>query len=503
VNVILVLIDSLNRHHLSAYEESLVSTPNLDAFAEIAWRFDNHFVGSLPCMPARREIFSGHKEMMWRPWGPLEPYDARLPRLLEEEGYTTAIVTDHYHYWEEQANGYIQSFQGAELIRGHEKDFWRQPISVHEPVPKWVENIEYWRPGHGRRYYANVKDFRGEEDFFPAKVMTGAVGWLEENGQGSPFFLQVESFDVHEPFHVPEPYASMYGDGVGKERFTIWPPYQDTEQLAKYVACARPEELEYLSSQYYGKLTMVDRWFGELLAKLDELNLWEETMVVVTTDHGHDLGERGPFGKQYPHYDSHANIPLFIWHPNHRGNGRAITGLTSTVDLFATVLEGSGRAIPDHTHSSSLLPLVSGKGNGREELIYGTFGQGVCCTDGEWSIFKSPENEGPLYYYSSMIFKSMDVDSVASPTSQGHYVPGADLPQWRVPVEVKPLSQENFLFNRAEDPKQKENLWTSEPQQRRRMIGLLEDLLADEGAPEEQYVRLGLESRPRVVAAQV
>jgi arylsulfatase A-like enzyme len=503
VNVILVLIDSLNRHHLSAYEESPVSTPNLDAFAEIAWRFDNHFVGSLPCMPARREIFSGHKEMMWRPWGPLEPYDARLPRLLEEEGYTTAIVTDHYHYWEEQANGYIQSFQGAELIRGHEKDFWRQPISVHEPVPKWVENIEYWRPGHGRRYYANVKDFRGEEDFFPAKVMTGAVGWLEENGQGSPFFLQVESFDVHEPFHVPEPYASMYGDGVGKERFTIWPPYQDTEQLAKYVACARPEELEYLSSQYYGKLTMVDRWFGELLAKLDELNLWEETMVVVTTDHGHDLGERGPFGKQYPHYDSHANIPLFIWHPNHRGNGRAITGLTSTVDLFATVLEGSGRAIPDHTHSSSLLPLVSGKGNGREELIYGTFGQGVCCTDGEWSIFKSPENEAPLYYYSSMIFKSMGVDSVASPTSQGHYVPGADLPQWRVPVEVKPLSQENFLFNRAEDPKQKENLWTSEPQQRRRMIGLLEDLLADEGAPEEQYVRLGLESRPRVVAAQV
>ena len=494
MNVVLVLIDSLNRHHLSVFEESPVSTPNLDAFAEKVWRFDSHFVGSLPCMPARREIFSGHKEMMWRPWGPLEPCDARLPRLLQEKGYSTAIVTDHYHYWEEEANGYIQAFQGAALIRGHEKDFWRQPVPVDEPVPKWVENIERWRPGHGRRYYANVKDFRGEEDFFPAKVMTDAVGWLEENGQGSPFFLQVESFDVHEPFHVPEPYASMYGDGTGKERFTIWPPYQDTEQLAKFVASARPEELEYLRSQYYGKLTMVDRWFGELLDKLDELNLWEETIVVVSTDHGHDLGERGPFGKQYPHYDSHANIPLFIWHPNHRGNGRGISGLTSTVDLFATVLEAAGGVVPDHTHSRSLLPLVRGEGNGREGLIYGTFGQGVCCTDGEWSIFKSPANGGPLYYYSSMIFKSMDVDSVALPTGQGHYVPGADLPQWRVPVEVKPLSQENFLFNRAEDPTQRKNLWTSEPQQRRRMLGMLRDLLAEEGAPEEQYVRLGLES---------
>ena len=103
MNVVLVLIDSLNRHHLPAYGESPVSTPNLNKFASRAWRFDSHFVGSLPCMPARREIFTGHKEMMWRPWGPLEPDDARLPRLLEDKGYSTAIVTDHYHYWEEEA----------------------------------------------------------------------------------------------------------------------------------------------------------------------------------------------------------------------------------------------------------------------------------------------------------------------------------------------------------------------------------------------------------------
>jgi arylsulfatase A-like enzyme len=113
LNVILVLIDSLNRHHLSAYETSPVSTPNLDRLFEKAWRFDNHFVGSLPCMPARREIFAGRKDFLWRPWGPLEPFDDRLPRLLEQRGYSTAIVTDHYHYWEEEANGYMQSVQGA------------------------------------------------------------------------------------------------------------------------------------------------------------------------------------------------------------------------------------------------------------------------------------------------------------------------------------------------------------------------------------------------------
>jgi arylsulfatase A-like enzyme len=350
LNVVLVLIDSLNRHHLSAYNgESPVLTPNLNAFAERAWRFDNHFVGSLPCMPARREIFAGRKEMMWRPWGPLEPYDARLPRLLEDGGYTAAIVTDHYHYWEEAANGYIQSFQGTELVRGHEHDFWKQPIPAGEPVPWWVENIETWRPGKGRGYYANVKDFQGEEDFFPAKVMSGAVRWLKENNRRGPFFLQVESFDVHEPFDVPEPYASMYGEAAGREKFTVWPPYQDTEQLVRFIANTTPEELKFIRSQYLGKLTMVDRWFGELLNELDQLSLWKDTMVIVTTDHGHDLGERGTFGKQYPHYDSHANIPLFIWHPEHPGNGQAVSALTQTVDLFATVLEATGVPISEHT----------------------------------------------------------------------------------------------------------------------------------------------------------
>jgi arylsulfatase A-like enzyme len=498
MNVILILIDSLNRHHLSAYGESPASTPNFDRFADRAWRFENHFVGSLPCMPARREIFAGHKEMMWRPWGPLEPFDARLPRLLEDRGYATAIVTDHYHYWEEEANGYLQSFQGAELIRGHEKDFWKQPVPPDESVPKWVENIEKWRPGSGRRYYGNVKDFKREEDFFPAKVMTRAAGWLKENSGKTPFFLHVESFDVHEPFHVPEPYASMYGDGKGRERFTLWPPYQDTEQLAKFMASTTPEELEYIRSQYYGKLTMVDRWFGELTSKLDELSLWEDTMIVVTTDHGHDLGERGRFGKQYPHYDSHANIPLFVWHPEHPGNGEGVSALTQTVDLFATILEATGVPVPDYTHGRSLLPLLMGaETDAREALLYGTFGQGICATDGEWTIFKSPVNEGPLYYYSSMVFKSMDVDSIASPTGHGHYIPGVDLEQWQVPVQTAPtnissLGRKNFLFHRSEDPKQSRNLWREEPSQRERMLDLTRYLMAREGAPPEQYDRLGL-----------
>ncbi len=502
MNVILVLIDSLNRHHLSPYNAgSPVSTPNLERFAGRAWRFDNHFVGSLPCMPARREIFAGVQDFLQRPWGPLEPYDARLPELLGDEGYSTALVTDHYHYWEEEANGYMQSFGGADLVRGHEIDAWRQPVPAGDTVPAWVESIERWRPGWGRRYYANVKDFRGEEDFFPAKVMGGAVDWLRDNAGLSPFFLQVESFDVHEPFHVPEPYASMYADPGGYDGFTVWPPYQKTDKLLEFLEAATDKELDFIRSQYHGKLAMVDRWFGELTRKLDELALWENTMVVVTTDHGHDLGEQGQFGKQYPHFDSHANIPLFVWHPDYPGGGRAVPALTQTVDLFATVLEAAGAPVPDGSRSKSFLPLLQGRqADSREALLYGTFGQGVCATDGQWTIFKSPESAGPLNYYSSMVFKSLIVDSVSPQAGCGTHIPGVDFAQWQVPVEVDPnavtpAGREDFLFCRSEDPGQKENLWDREHGELERMLALTKELMAGQDAPTEQYARLGLVGR--------
>ncbi|MCI0395629.1 MAG: sulfatase [Chloroflexi bacterium] len=493
MNITLILIDSLNRHFLSVYGPSEVATPNLAAFARRAWRFDNHFVGSLPCMPARREIFAGRKELMWRIWGPLEHFDARLPRLLEAAGYTTAIVTDHYHYWEEAGNGYLQSFQSAETVRGHEIDFWQPPIPAGAPLPRWVQNIEAWRPGRGRQYYSNVRDFKTEEDFFPAKVMTGAARWLREHGQQAPFFLQVESFDVHEPFHVPEPYASMYGDGAGYDQFTVWPPYQDPDQLARFMAVTTPAELGFIRAQYAGKLAMVDRWFGELLEAMNQLGLWDNTLIMITTDHGHDLGERGKFGKEYPHFDSHANIPLLIWHPAYPGNGQAITALTSTVDLFATILNAAGVPLPSPGHSQSFLSLLTGDAtNSRPALLYGTFGQGVCCTDGEWTLFKSPERDEPLYVYSSLLFQSLLARAVAVPVDQGYFISGVDFPQWQVPIKIRSLSRENFLFHRSDDPGQTQNLWPAEPGQRQRMLDLLCHLLAQEGTPSEQYARLGL-----------
>ena len=112
-----------------------------------------------------------------------------------------------------------------------------------------------------------------------------------------------------------------------RDRFTLWPPYQNAAKQAEFFAVASPDEIAYVRSQYGGKLTMVDRWFGRLMEAIDAQGLWDDTAVIVTTDHGHDLGERGGFGKQFPHFDSHANIPMLVWHPEMPGRGRRLTGL--------------------------------------------------------------------------------------------------------------------------------------------------------------------------------
>ena len=304
MNVIMILIDSMNRRFLGAYGCKEGITPNIDRFAEKAVVFDNHFICSAPCMPARRELMTGRQEFMWRGWGPLEPFDKPIASEARKTGATTAIVTDHYHYWENSAHGYLEHFDSAELIRGHECDYYKtdgasiakadtggaanpnaadagcasiatadsggaaNPNAADAEgvgLPGWVKAIaDRGRPSFAERYYRNVKDFKKEEDFFSPKTFTAACDWLDSNHLNDKFFLWVESFDAHEPFHVPEPYKSMYAGGGRGEGFTCWPPYQDGYHghNEKFWNTTTPDEIAYIQSQYKGKLAMVDAWLG-------------------------------------------------------------------------------------------------------------------------------------------------------------------------------------------------------------------------------------------------
>jgi len=123
MRTVFVLFDSLNRHALSTYG-GVLPTPNFDRLADRAVVFDNHYVGSLPCMPARRDLQSGRLNFLHRSWGPLEPFDDNFPGLMKDAGIYSHLVSDHYHYFEDGGATYHTRYNTWDFIRGQESDPW-------------------------------------------------------------------------------------------------------------------------------------------------------------------------------------------------------------------------------------------------------------------------------------------------------------------------------------------------------------------------------------------
>ncbi len=116
MKTVFLLFDTLNRHSLGPYGG--VSTPNFERLARRSVTFDKHYVGSLPCMTARRDMHAGRMHFLHRSWGPLEPYDDSFVRMLGENGTYTHLSTDHMHYFREGGATYHTCFTTYDFIRG-------------------------------------------------------------------------------------------------------------------------------------------------------------------------------------------------------------------------------------------------------------------------------------------------------------------------------------------------------------------------------------------------
>ncbi len=106
MKAIMVMFDSLNRRMLPPYGCDWVHAPNFQRLSERTITFDNCYIGSMPCMPARRELHTGRYNFLHRSWGPLEPFDDSMPQILSENGIYTHLITDHAHYFEDGGGTY-------------------------------------------------------------------------------------------------------------------------------------------------------------------------------------------------------------------------------------------------------------------------------------------------------------------------------------------------------------------------------------------------------------
>ena len=265
-NVVVIVSDTFRSDHLGAYGNPQIQTPNLDAFARSSVVFEGHRVSSFPTMPARADILTGTLAYTFMGWEPLPKHLPTLPGLLSGAGYRTMGVVDTPYFIRGGFN-YDRGFDDFIWVRGQGDDT---------------------RPSERSDYR---RTWREESDRLVAKTVTEAEKWLERHHKDEePFFLYVDTWDPHEPWDAPEYYTEKYRPGYGGRQ--LYPAYAKYEE-----AGLTEDDVALAHATYCGEVTMVDFWMGRLLAKLDALNLTDDTMVFFVSDHGFYFGEHGYFGK--------------------------------------------------------------------------------------------------------------------------------------------------------------------------------------------------------------
>lgn len=497
MKTIIFLMDSLNRRYLPAYGNTWVRTPNIDRLAARSCVFDRHFVGSAPCMPARHDLLTGRLDFLERNWSPVQPFDCTLPAVLRENGVFSHMVTDHYHYFHLGGENYHAVFDSWDFIRGQETDVWASNLGAP------VERAHYGQ--YSQQYARNRARFRGEEDYPSPKTLRRAADWIEEHHTDDNWMLLVDSFDPHEPFDFPDD-TSEYPDDY-RDKLFFWPAYTTTGQ-------ATAEAIEHARRRYATLITMSDRWLGRALDVLDRYGLWEDTMVVLTTDHGYLLGEHGFMAKNYmPCYNEVYHIPLMVSLPGMTGTTRC-AALTQNIDLMPTILDffGVGQESCRYPlHGASLLPLIAGERKSlRESVIYGMYGRQVNICDGRYTYFRAPvrADNQPLNLYTAMpstIGHYWDYNHLSdvSKIEAGAFLSYTDYPVFRIPNTITRLADdthnfarryevagENLLFDLETDPGQERPI--DDPALEREMCRKLAAAMRRHDSPSEQFIRLGL-----------
>jgi arylsulfatase A-like enzyme len=482
MKTVFILMDSLNRHYLNAYGDSRVQTPNIDRLAQRGVVFDNHYSCSMPCMPARRDLFTGRACFLESPWGPIQPWDDCLqPELRRQTGTYSHLITDHFHYFRTGGEGYHTCFDTWEYQRGQCWDPWR-PL-VREP------EMPVYRGRNRRTYWANREffDTENDEEYTTPQCFMRAEEFLDRNHEQDNWHLHLEVFDPHEPFICPRKYLEQYGDTWDGRYYFDWPEYEPVSE--------EPEAVEHIRKRYAGTLSMADHWLGKFLDKMDSLDLWKDTTVVLTTDHGHLLGEHGYWAKNYMFdYEELVHIPLIVCRPGVQA-GR-IDSLTSTLDLMPTFMECHGAEPPAHLHGKSVCALLDGQATHHQTVLFGYFGKDINLTNGRYTYCRQAAPDSFLFKHTAMPTGArgwFDRESLAQAEYGVFLKHAGNVPHMRLKTPSHwhhNAPDFNPIYDLSIDPHQQEAI--RERDLEHQLESKMKQVLSDFDAPACQYERMGL-----------
>jgi arylsulfatase A-like enzyme len=210
-------------------------------------------------------------------------------------------------------------------------------------------------------------------------------------GGDQPFFLVADSYDPHEPWDTPDEYVNLYDDPYdGREPYSVI--YGSSDYLTE-------RELQRMHARYAAEVTMVDRWFGRFLDRMDELDLFENTLLLVIADHGVAFGEHGYTGKpSYVLWPEITDVPFMIRHPEGKGAGETSDYYASTHDVAPTILGFLGIEPEQPMEGQDLSVLFDG--GQPEERPYFTLGYNdhAWARDDRYVMFAKNDGSNALLY---------------------------------------------------------------------------------------------------------
>lgn len=494
MKAVVLMFDSLNRHMLPPYSpDTWVYAPNFVRLAERGVTFDRSYVCSMPCMPARRDFHTGRPNFLHNGWGPLEPFDDSMPQMLKDAGVYTHLATDHYHYFEDGGATYHTRYNSYESFRGQEGD----PAIGQVAKPNIPENIN----GKGRdQDWVNRPHFTADDVHPQTRTLDAGITFLDRNHDQDRWMLQIECFDPHEPFTCDANYRERYPSDYDGPLFD-WPGYRAVNETA--------EQVQEAKNNYAALMTKCDESLGRVLDAFDEHGLWEDTMLVVWTDHGFMLGEHGCWAKNWmPLFEEVSHTPFFIVDPRHPENAgqRRKALVQPAIDLAPTLLHFFDLTPTPRMLGRNLDGVIRDDQAVRDAAIFGYFSDRINVTDGRHVLYRAAAHgsgndniPSPCYRYTLM------------PTAMRGFATGLDraklhpplpftkgLPVLRLPAVSISASTDlhtpanDLLFDLEDDPTQATPIHNVP--RKRHLLTQLAAMMRACNAPAEQFVRIGVSS---------
>lgn len=348
-NVLFIVVDDLN-NSLGCYGHSVVKSPNIDRLAARGVRFDRAYCQFTVCNPSRTSFLTGLRPDSTGILNNTTPFRSKLPdavtlpQLFRKNGYFTACVGKVFHSTKNMDDS--QAWDVTSDPKGTPLGKQGQGRNLTGGRVKWCR----WLAAQG-----------DDDDQPDGQVAAEAVGLLEQH-RHNPFFIAVGFHKPHDPFIAPKRYFDLYP--LERLQPPKDPPDRSAELgqaigsgwKAEFDRFTDRERCEFMRA-YYAGISFMDAQAGKIIAVLDRLELWQNTIVVFFSDHGYHLGERGWWNKNTV-FELSARAPLIVVTPEMKRKGKSCSQIVEFVDIYPTLADLCGLSTPANLDGTSFKPLL-------------------------------------------------------------------------------------------------------------------------------------------------